>query len=123
MPPLLIHRAGTGEVEELGAGGLPVGAKLAGSWPEERAALAPGDTLLFASDGFAELLDPADNALGFEAAVAAFRSAAGAPIRELIDKLLARVADWRGVREQADDVTFVAVRSAAAPVPHVFRKA
>jgi serine phosphatase RsbU (regulator of sigma subunit) len=114
MPPVLIHRAATGEVEELGAGGLPVGAKLAGSWPERSAVLAPGDTLLFASDGFAELLDPADNALGFEAAVAAFRAAAGAPVRELIGELFARVTDWRDGREQADDITFVAVRTAGA---------
>ena len=111
MPPVLIHRACTGEVEELGVGGLPVGFKLAGCWQERSAALAPGDTLLFASDGFAELLDPADNALGFAAAAEALRSAAGVPARELIERLLARVAAWRCDREQADDITFVVVRA------------
>ncbi|HEX6863691.1 MAG TPA: SpoIIE family protein phosphatase, partial [Thermoanaerobaculia bacterium] len=52
MPPVLIHRAASGEIEELGSGGPPVGSRLTG-WSERSVPLAPGDTLLFASDGFA----------------------------------------------------------------------
>ena len=41
MPPVLIHRAGSGEVEELGLGGRPIGSRLAGGWSEaERRARA-----------------------------------------------------------------------------------
>jgi len=54
MPPALLYRAETSEVEELGAGGLPLGARLRSGWQERRTALAPGDTLLFATDGLAE---------------------------------------------------------------------
>ncbi|MFL6199531.1 MAG: SpoIIE family protein phosphatase [Thermoanaerobaculia bacterium] len=109
MPPVLIHRAASGEIEELGPGGPPVGSKLSG-WSERSASLAPGDTLLFASDGFAEQLDSADNPLGDERLGEVFRASAGAPARELVERLLARVAAWRGGREQGDDITFVVIR-------------
>jgi hypothetical protein len=111
MPPVLIHRAASGEIEELGPGGPPVGSRLTG-WSERSAALGPGDTLLFASDGFAEQLDSADEPLGDERLAETFRAAAGTPAGELVERLLARVAAWRGEREQGDDVTLVAVRTA-----------
>lgn len=110
MPPVLIHRAGSGEIEELGSGGPPVGSRLTG-WSERSVPLAPGDTLLFASDGFAEQLDAADEPLGDERLAEVFRAAAGAPAREIAERLLARVAAWRGGREQGDDVTCVVVRN------------
>jgi serine phosphatase RsbU (regulator of sigma subunit) len=110
MPPVLIHRAASGEIEELGPGGPPVGSRLSGAWNERNAPLAPGDTLLFASDGFSEQLDSADNPLGDERLAEVFRSSAGVPASELVERLLARVAAWRGDREQGDDVTFVVVR-------------
>ncbi|HWN44849.1 MAG TPA: SpoIIE family protein phosphatase [Thermoanaerobaculia bacterium] len=110
MPPVLIHRAASGEIEELGPGGPPVGSRLSGAWNERSASLSPGDTLLFASDGFAEQLDSADNPLGDERLAEVFRASAGMPASDLVERLLARVAAWRGDREQGDDVTFVVVR-------------
>jgi len=110
MPPVLIYRAATGAVEELGTGGPPVGSRLACTWHEHGTSLAPGDTLLFASDGFAEQLDANDNPFGYEKVAEAFRDAAGAPAEEIVERLLARAAAWRGDREQGDDITFVVVR-------------
>lgn len=111
MPPVLIHRAASGEIEELGPGGPPVGSRLTG-WSERSVPLAPGDTLLFASDGFAEQLDSEDEPLGDERLAESFHAAAGASAREIVERLLARVADWREDREQGDDVTLVVVRAA-----------
>ena len=111
MPPALIHRAGSGEIEELGTGGRPIGSRLNGTWNEHSAPLNPGDTLLFASDGFAEQLDSADNSLGYEGLAEVLRASAGIPAGELVERLLARVTAWRGEREQADDITFVVVRA------------
>jgi serine phosphatase RsbU (regulator of sigma subunit) len=110
MPPVLIHRAATGAVEELGAGGLPLGSHLGGVWEERSAELRPGDTLLFASDGLVELLGPADAAFGFEGAAQALRAAAGASPAGVLDHLSAAAAAWRGSRKQADDLTLVVVR-------------
>ncbi|HEV3074388.1 MAG TPA: SpoIIE family protein phosphatase [Thermoanaerobaculia bacterium] len=110
MPPVLLYRARTGQVEELGAAGLPLGSGLDAAWEERSAALAPGDTLLLASDGFVELLDPAGTVLGYDGAASALRAAGGAPADETLRRLVARAAAWRGDREPSDDVTLVCVR-------------
>lgn len=109
MPPVLIHRAATGQIEELGTGGRPIGSRLSGMWTEHSVPLAPGDTLLFASDGFAEQLDPAGHPLGYEALAESLGTGAALSARELLERLLSRVAAWRGNREQGDDITFVAI--------------
>ncbi len=110
MPPVLLYRACTAQVEEIGAGGLPLGSGLDAAWEERSAPLAPGDTLLFASDGFVELLDPAGTALGYDGAARILREAGGAPAGEILRRLTAHAAAWRGDREPTDDVTLVCVR-------------
>ncbi|HEX3131926.1 MAG TPA: SpoIIE family protein phosphatase [Thermoanaerobaculia bacterium] len=110
MPPVLIHRAATGEVEELGEGGRPIGSRLTGAWTEHRAPLAPGDTLLFASDGLAEQLDAEGNLFSYERQAEELRASAGGAPREVVDRLVERMVAWRGGQEQGDDVTLVAIR-------------
>ncbi len=110
MPPVLVARAAGGTVEEVGHGGLPLGAGLAGRWRVVDVALAPGDTLLLASDGLAELRAPDGRQVGFEGAAAAFAAAAGAGPEELLDRLARHAAAWRGERPPDDDLTLVAVR-------------
>jgi serine phosphatase RsbU (regulator of sigma subunit) len=111
MPPVLVWRAETGRVEELGAGGLPLGGRLSPVYREESAALGPGDTLLLATDGFHELQDPDGNPLGFGGAKELLRGAAGVPAPEVVARLTSAVASWRASREQDDDITFVVVRA------------
>ncbi|HEV8581351.1 MAG TPA: SpoIIE family protein phosphatase [Thermoanaerobaculia bacterium] len=111
MPPLLVCRAGNGEVEELGAGGLPLGGRMAARYEERTAALASGDTLLFASDGFAELAEPSGRQLGYGGVIESFRrSAQAGTAGEVVERLFADAARFRSTRSQDDDVTFVAVR-------------
>ena len=110
MPPLLIRRADSGRVEEVGAGGLPLGGGLSPAYEERTAALRPGDTLLFASDGFFELLDPGGAPLGFDGAARALQAAGDVPARDVVERLTAAANAWRRGREQADDITFVVVR-------------
>jgi hypothetical protein len=118
MPPALVHRRADGTVEEIGAGGLPLGTRLGGEWSELRAPLGEGDTILFASDGFAELLDTNDRELGYVAATQAFRAAAEAPdATQVLDRLLATVDAHRGQRALADDVTFFVARVVSSDDP------
>ncbi|MFI5180644.1 MAG: SpoIIE family protein phosphatase [Thermoanaerobaculia bacterium] len=111
MPPILVHRASSDAVEELGAGGLPLGGRIPLRYEERRTDLAPGDTLLFASDGFAELLAPDGREMGYPGVAGAFREAArGSTAREVVERLGDAAATFRGVRPQDDDITFVVVR-------------
>jgi hypothetical protein len=115
MPPLLIWRAATGEVEELGTGGLPLGSRMESLYEERTTALAGGDTILFASDGFAELTNADGLQLGYDGVIASFRRCAQArTAREVIDRLLADVSFFRSDHPQDDDITFVAVRVEAS---------
>ncbi len=114
MPPVLVHRASTGGVEELGAGALPLGSRAGGSCEERRTALGPGDTLLFATDGFPELRNPAGEELGYGGAARAFRQAAAVPRAADVVALLGEaLARFRGALPLEDDVTFLVVRVGA----------
>jgi hypothetical protein len=114
MPPLLVFRAATGEIEEVGAGGLPLGGRTPSLAEERSTTLAAGDTVLFASDGLAELRNPAGRQLGYDGATAAFRRCAQAPTaNEVIERLFAEVTHFRAAHPQDDDITFVVVRVGA----------
>jgi len=110
MPPVLVRRGATGAVEEVGAGGLPLGAGPGAERPERAAPLAPGDLLLFASDGLFEDPDPAGTAFGFAGVAAALGEARDASAGEVVERLLARAAARRGGGSPADDITLIAVR-------------
>lgn len=114
MPPPLLHRAATGTVEEIGPGSLPLGSALPGRWQSHLVPFGPGDTLAVASDGLAELLDPAGRAFGFdrvaEALARAAGSGAGGTAREVIAAMIGEAKRWRGNAPLADDVTIVVAR-------------
>ncbi len=97
-------------------GGCRSEGRLATKGEERRTALAPGDTLLFASDGFPELRTVAGDELGYDGAARAFREAASAATaREVVEALGAALARLRAGRPLEDDVTFVVVRVEAPP--------
>ena len=75
--------------------------------------LAPGDTVLFLSDGFPELMNDAGQQLGYAATLDVFAEAAKAPAAaEVIASLETFAKRWHGDTPPNDDVTFVVVRVA-----------
>lgn len=110
MPPPLLHRAATGTVEEIGPGSLPLGSALPGHWRSRLVPFGPGDTLTVASDGLAELLDPAGRTFGFDRVAEALGRAAGGTASEVIAAMRAEAERWRGSAPPADDITLVVVR-------------
>lgn len=120
MPPILIHRSRTDVVEELGVGGLPLGSRLTAPYEERSAALEPGDTLLFASDGFAELVNAEGQQLGYDGVAAALLEATSTSsptemiATEIMMNLVKKASAYRGVVPAGDDITFVVVRTALA---------
>ena len=111
MPPAYVHRAATGEVEEVIVAATPLGT-LGADYGDVHLELAPGDTVLFMTDGFPELLNEAGQQLGYVAAQQEFADAATAPDA---NGVIARLADaaqqWHGDQPPNDDVTFVVVRA------------
>jgi phosphoserine phosphatase RsbU/P len=107
MPPIFVHRRGSGRIEQIVVRGVMLGAAFDLPYEEVRFAVQPGDTLLLVSDGYLEQLSPREEMLDNERCAAWFAEAVGRPAQAVIDHLLARFDGWRGGAEQADDVTIV----------------
>ncbi|HVG25361.1 MAG TPA: SpoIIE family protein phosphatase [Thermoanaerobaculia bacterium] len=110
MPPVLVHRAATNTVEEIALGATPLGT-LGTTYAEKSVQLAKGDTVLFLTDGFPELMNDAGQQLGYAAALDAFAEAARREsAAATIDALNTFSARWHGDAPPNDDVTFVIAR-------------
>ena len=112
MPPVLIHRGATAVVDEIILAATPLGT-FGSDYPQAEVALESGDTVLFLTDGFPELMNDASQQLGYTGALDAFTEAARA---ERADGVIATLAEtarrWHGDAPPNDDVTFVVVRVA-----------
>ncbi|HUJ13696.1 MAG TPA: SpoIIE family protein phosphatase, partial [Thermoanaerobaculia bacterium] len=111
MPPVYVHRRATGSVDEHSVGATPLG-MLGNGYRDTCVDLAPGDTMLFMSDGFPELMNASGQQLGYGAAVEAFAAAAKAEdAAAVIASLQSTARNWHGDQPPNDDVTFVVVRA------------
>jgi serine phosphatase RsbU (regulator of sigma subunit) len=114
MPPAYVHRVATGEVEEVIVAATPLGT-LTADYTDRTLDLGPGDTVLFMTDGFPELLNEAGQQLGYVRAQQEFATAVSAPDANGVIAALAEAADrWHGHQPPDDDVTFVVVRAKRA---------
>ena len=84
--------SGLAAVEALSVPGprLPLGARRGVAYEELRMTVAPGERILFLTDGMPEARDAAGNPLGYEALARLVASSAGASI-DFLDRLLASV--------------------------------
>ena len=112
--PFPLLRRVTGEVEELGCGGLPLGMRPDLAIAPQRTDLAPGDLLLLYTDGLPEGVDAEDHAFGF----GRLRSelGPGGPPAALRDRLLGAFDYHRGGQGLRDDLSLVVVHR-HRPVP------
>lgn len=106
-----LYRAATGEVEELGSTGMPLGL-FAGSSYEvgEADPLAPGDVLLMTTDGVWEVRSPDGAMMGKPQLIEMFLEHIELPAAEIIENLLADVAAYTGGTPANDDLTILVLR-------------
>lgn len=113
MPPVYVHRAATGTVDEIALHATPLGT-LGADYRDEVIELAAGDTMLLMTDGFPELLNHSTQQLGYTGAMQEFGACAqAADAQGVIDALEESVRRWHGDTPPNDDVTFVVVRARA----------
>ncbi|MFL6248589.1 MAG: PP2C family protein-serine/threonine phosphatase [Thermoanaerobaculia bacterium] len=112
MPPVLVHRLTSGAVEEIALQATPLGT-FGSDYPQTSVSLDRGDTVLFLSDGFPELMNDAGQQLGYTGTIDTFAMAAKAGSASDVIAALSDVArKWHGDAPPNDDVTFVVVRVA-----------
>ena len=103
--PFWRHSSG---VSELKATGMPLGMLPGSRYDVQQAALAPGDSLLFYSDGLVEAHNAQRDMFGFPRLMNLMATYTGGT--ELVDFLLCELATFTGANvEQEDDVTLMSV--------------
>jgi sigma-B regulation protein RsbU (phosphoserine phosphatase) len=104
-PPLIVHAGGT--MEQLAAGGLPLGIMANADFREGKTRLHPGDVLVIYSDGVSEAVNPKGEEFGptrLYETVARNLDASAAGIRDRIESALTKFCQGTPA---ADDITLV----------------
>ncbi len=104
-PPLIVHAGGT--MEQLAAGGLPLGIMANADFREGKTKLHPGDVLVIYSDGVSEAVNPNGEEFGptrLYETVARNLDASAAGIRDRIESALTKFCQGTPA---ADDITLV----------------
>jgi hypothetical protein len=109
-PPVLHFDASATLQRRLGCGSYPLGIKTEIRWEQERGILAPGDSLVFCSDGIPETRSPAGEVFGYERLEELCGRHAGTP-----DAAQRIYAAWSAFAENVvdDDVSVAVVRRVA----------
>src|SRR5262245_3724114 len=116
MPPALLYRAASGEVEEIALEGMPLGG-LAYDYQELSLTIASGDTLLLMSDGLPELQDERGEPFGYPRVRQRFQELGSRTPEDVIAGLGDAARAWTGGKPPSDVITFVAVRARSTPRP------
>ncbi len=110
MPPVLIHRAATRQVEEIDLKGMPLGSVPDFTYEQRRLQLAPGDVILLMSDGFTERFNPRRETLGYDLAKTVLLDVAQQSAQDIIQRFVQTGEAWGSGSPQNDDTTFVVIK-------------
>jgi sigma-B regulation protein RsbU (phosphoserine phosphatase) len=106
----LWRRASDGRIEELSAEGMVLGSLPDIALEERAIEVAPGDLLVFYTDGVTEAMDEQFALFGEERLKAAIANLAGASAQQVLDGILAEVRSFVGTATPSDDLTLFVVR-------------
>lgn len=112
LTPLLRRADGTTSFVEMPEAALPLGLSLEVAYAQVDLELAPGDTLVFYTDGIVEAHDQARSLFGFERLQRLVERWGHLPPEELIERLIGEVHAFAEGMPPHDDMTLVVVRVA-----------
>lgn len=106
--PVLVFKAGSAEVHELGSDDIPLGLDADWTYHEfRRADLGPGDVLVIGSDGIWEQPSASGERFGKERMRQAIARSIGLSATDIAKALEVEMAQFRGPTAITDDVTYV----------------
>jgi sigma-B regulation protein RsbU (phosphoserine phosphatase) len=106
--PVLRH--GSGAIERLEAGGLPLGINSALPYQFGSATVAAGGLLLVFTDGLVEAEDDGQREYGEERMLAVAQTLHSGTAKEALERLLSSVDAFVGLTRQHDDITCLVLR-------------
>jgi len=110
MPPVLLYRSQTEDIEILTSKGMPMGSVQEYPYQEISRGLQRGDVILMLSDGLIEAFGPNREQFGLERTLSAFQIAARQTPDKILDHLETEVQRWTANTELEDDYTLVAIK-------------
>lgn len=110
IPPLLIYRKESGEIEEIKIKGIPLGSLDSFPYQTVNTELNEGDVVLMMTDGLAELFNEERNAFGMERIKNRFLKNIDKSVNGIVESLFSAGREWREHTKQNDDITFVSFR-------------
>jgi sigma-B regulation protein RsbU (phosphoserine phosphatase) len=99
-----------GSVETINLYAPPLGVRLPVEIPQRRIDIQRGDLVVLHTDGIYETRNTRDEVYGLDRIASVLRDRGAGSAESVRDALLADVAEFRGTREQDDDVTLVVCR-------------
>jgi len=105
--PLLLRQSG--DIEELGRGGIAIALKSDAEYEEGEVALERGEVLLVYSDGVTEAMNDAREQFGEVRLYEALHRNAAKSAGELLDAIAADVQEFVGSAPPSDDLTMLAI--------------
>ena len=110
MPPVLIYRAASGQVDEVAVKGAPLGSFVGFPYRLHSLDLEPGDAVLLISDGLSELMSPSGEMLQMGRVRRLFTELASGASDEIVEGIRRAGLAWRAECELKDDVTLVVLK-------------
>jgi sigma-B regulation protein RsbU (phosphoserine phosphatase) len=103
-------RTGAGQLRELAGRGIVLGVLDTIELEDRAIDVAPGDYLVFYTDGVTEAMDKDHRQFGEERLQRIVRATAGASAQQMLEAVVDSVQDFTGNSPQSDDVTLFVVR-------------
>ena len=110
MPPTLLFRENTKQLDEITLKGMPLGAVNSFPYVLKETELNAGDTILLMSDGLPELFDSNKEMYGYDRVQTEFHKVAEKSPEKIIERLKSCTSEWIGKSDPDDDVTFVVIK-------------
>jgi sigma-B regulation protein RsbU (phosphoserine phosphatase) len=109
QPVLAPGQGGAARLLETQGDTFPLGILGEAQYQETAVPLAPGDRLVFYTDGIVEAMNPAGEIFGFERLLAVMGEARAGSAGQVLQAVLDAVAGFAGGAAQHDDLTVIAV--------------
>lgn len=110
MPPAMVYREKTGEINHIVIKGLPLGSKPDYPYSEQIIAMEEGDTMLVFSDGLPEAFNRQRKMLETDRISEAMKKSPSLSTQELIKTLVSMVSSWTESESLHDDITIAVIR-------------
>ena len=110
MPPVIIYRALTSQIESLILKGMPLGHVENFPYELKKIDLKPGDVLLICSDGLTELFNPQNEMIDLQVILDTLKSSANLSPKEILGSIIDLIKSWSASIEPKDDVTLILIK-------------